>query len=52
MIAASTALIAEALLPMLVDTMIPAATEATHDYSCLIVVIGFLTAFVLTKAGD
>jgi ZIP family zinc transporter len=36
---------------MLVDTMIPEATESTHDYSGLIAVIGFLGAFLLTKLG-
>ena len=47
-----TAVAAGAILAMLVDTMIPEATEATHDYSGLIAVIGFLAAFVLTKSGE
>ena len=51
LIAGVTAVAAGALLAMLVDTMIPEATEATHDYSGLIAVIGFLLAFVLTKLG-
>ncbi len=51
-IAAVTAVAAGAILAMLVDTMIPEATEATHDYSGLIAVIGFLLAFVLTKSGS
>ena len=50
-LAAVTAVAAGAILAMLVDTMIPEATEATHDYSGLIAVIGFLIAFVLTKSG-
>jgi ZIP family zinc transporter len=50
-IAAVTAIAAGAILAMLVDTMIPEATEATHDYSGLIAVVGFLLAFVLTKSG-
>lgn len=50
-IAAVTAVAAGAILAMLVDTMIPEATEATHDYSGLIAVIGFLLAFILTKSG-
>ncbi len=50
-IAAVTAVAAGAILAMLVDTMIPEATEATHDYSGLIAVIGFLVAFILTKSG-
>ena len=49
LIAAVTAVAAGAILAMLVDTMIPEATEATHDYSGLIAVVGFLLAFVLTK---
>ena len=51
LIAAVAAVAAGAILAMLVDTMIPEATEATHDYSGLIAVIGFLAAFVLTKSG-
>lgn len=51
LIAAVTAVAAGAILAMLVDTMIPEATEATHDYSGLIAVAGFLAAFVLTKSG-
>ena len=49
-IAAVTAVAAGAILAMLVDTMIPEATAETHDYSGLIAVVGFLIAFVLTKA--
>ena len=37
------------LLAMLVDTMIPEATEETHEFSGLIAVAGFLLAFMLTK---
>ena len=51
LIAGVTAIAAGAILAMLVDTMIPEATESTHDYSGLIAVIGFLAAFVLTKSG-
>ncbi|MCU6456149.1 ZIP family zinc transporter [Sphingomonas sp. A2-49] len=51
LIAAVTAIAAGAILSMLVDTMIPEATESTHDYSGLIAVIGFLGAFVLSKSG-
>ena len=50
-VAATTAVAAGAILAMLVDTMIPEATEATHDYSGLIAVVGFLLAFILTKSG-
>jgi zinc transporter, ZIP family len=48
---AVTAVAAGAILAMLVDTMIPEATSATHAYSGLIAVVGFLAAFVLSKAG-
>lgn len=51
LIAGVTAVAAGAILAMLVDTMIPEATEATHDYSGLIAVAGFLAAFMLTKLG-
>ncbi|RDE04850.1 ZIP family metal transporter [Sphingomonas aracearum] len=51
LIAGTTAVAAGAILAMLVDTMIPEATEATHEYSGLIAVAGFLLAFVLTKLG-
>ena len=51
LIAAVTAVAAGAILAMLVDTMIPEATEATHDFSGLIAVIGFLGAFVLSKVA-
>lgn len=51
LIAAVTAVAAGAILAMLVDTMIPEATESTHDYSGLIAVCGFLAAFVLSKSG-
>lgn len=51
LIAAVTAIAAGAILSMLVDTMIPEATESSHDYSGLIAVIGFLGAFVLSKSG-
>jgi ZIP family zinc transporter len=51
LIAGTTAVAAGAILAMLVDTMIPEATESTHEYSGLIAVIGFLLAFILTKLG-
>jgi ZIP family zinc transporter len=50
-IAATTAIAAGAILAMLVDTMIPEATEQTHEFSGLITVAGFLLAFVLSKIG-
>jgi ZIP family zinc transporter len=48
-IAATVAVAAGAILSMLVDTMIPEAFHETHDFAGLITVIGFLTAFLLTK---
>lgn len=50
-VAGVTAIAAGAILAMLVDTMIPEATEETHEYSGLIAVAGFLAAFVLSKLG-
>lgn len=48
-IAAVTAVAAGAILAMLVDTMIPEATEGGHEYSGLIAVAGFFLAFMLSK---
>lgn len=52
LVAATTAVAAGAILAMLVDTMIPEATESTHEYTGLITVGGFLLAFVLSKLGE
>jgi ZIP family zinc transporter len=49
-IAAVTAFAAGAILAMLADTMIPEAFEETHNFTGLITVIGFLAAFVLSRA--
>lgn len=51
-IAATTAVAAGAILAMLSDTMIPEAFEEAHDFTGLITVLGFLLAFILTKAGQ
>jgi ZIP family zinc transporter len=51
-IAATTAVAAGAILAMLADTMIPEAFEEAHNFAGLITVLGFLTAFVLTKLGS
>lgn len=48
-IAAVTAVAAGAILAMLVDTMIPEATEGSHEYSGLLAVAGFLLAFALSR---
>src|SRR5215212_650524 len=48
-IAAITAFAAGAILAMLADTMIPEAFEEAHDFTGLITVIGFLSAFVLSR---
>jgi ZIP family zinc transporter len=50
-VAATTAVAAGAILAMLVDTMIPEAFEAAHDFAGLITVAGFLSAFALSKLG-
>ena len=50
-IAAITALAAGAILTMIADTMIPEAFERTHLYAGLIATLGFLTAFVIGRAG-
>jgi len=51
-IAGTTAVAAGAILAMLADTMIPEAFEEAHDFAGLITVLGFLTAFALTKMGE
>ena len=50
-IAATTAVAAGAILSMLADTMIPEAFEEVHDFTGMIMVAGFMTAFILTKLG-
>ena len=50
-IAATTAVAAGAILSMISDTMIPEAFEVAHNYAGLITVLGFLSAFVLSKYG-
>jgi ZIP family zinc transporter len=49
-VAAASAIAAGAILAMLADTMIPEAFETVHEYTGLITVLGFLTAFWLSKA--
>jgi ZIP family zinc transporter len=51
-VAATTAVAAGAILSMLVDTMIPEAFDEAHNFAGLIAVLGFLSAFVLSKLGD
>lgn len=51
LIAGVTAVAAGAILAMLTDTMIPEATEETHEMTGLITVAGFLAAFVVSKMG-
>jgi ZIP family zinc transporter len=48
-IAATTATAAGAILAMLSDTMIPEAFEYAHTFTGLITVLGFLTAFIISK---
>jgi ZIP family zinc transporter len=49
-VAATTAVAAGAILAMLADTMMPEAFEEAHDLAGLVTVIGFLAAFLMTKA--
>lgn len=50
-VAATSAFAAGAILAMVADTMIPEATENTHEFSGLLTAAGFLGAFALTKLG-
>lgn len=49
LVAAASAVAAGAILAMLADTMIPEAFETVHEYTGLITVLGFLSAFWLSK---
>jgi ZIP family zinc transporter len=51
-VAATTATAAGAILAMLADTMLPEAFETVHDFTGLITVAGFLTAFLIGKLGE
>jgi len=48
-LAGITAIAAGAILSMLADTMIPEAFEKVHNFTGLIMVAGFLTAYLLSK---
>ncbi|MGE5427326.1 MAG: ZIP family metal transporter [Methylococcaceae bacterium] len=48
-VAATVAVAAGGILAMISDTMIPEAFEVGHDFIGLITVLGFLSAFILTK---
>jgi ZIP family zinc transporter len=48
-IAATTAVAAGAILSMLADTMMPEAFAEAHDWAGVITVLGFLSAFMLSK---
>ena len=50
-IAAVVAVAAGGILAMLSSTMIPEAYEEAHDFIGIITVLGFLTAFLLSKMG-
>ncbi len=51
-VAATTALAAGAILAMFADTMIPEAFDEAHTAAGLVTMIGFLTAFMLSKWGS
>lgn len=51
-VAATLAIAAGAILTMLSDTMIPEAFEKGHNVIGIITVIGFLTAFMLSKLSE
>lgn len=50
-IAATLAIAAGAILCMLADTMIPEAFEKGHAWAGMVTAMGFLTAFMLSRAG-
>jgi ZIP family zinc transporter len=49
--AATLALASGALLTMIADTMLPEAFQETHEFTGLIMSLGFLLAFVLSQMG-
>jgi zinc transporter, ZIP family len=49
-IASITALAAGAILAMIIDTMVPEATEEVHEATGLIAAVGFFIAFLLSRA--
>lgn len=49
-IAVITAVAAGAILTMVADTMIPEAFERTHLYAGLLAAVGFLSAFIISRA--
>jgi zinc transporter, ZIP family len=51
-ISATVAVAAGGILAMLSSTMIPEAYEEAHDFIGIITVLGFLTAFLLTKLEE
>jgi len=50
LLAVGSAIAGGAILAMLADTMIPEAYDGTHDLAGIITVIGFLSAFLMSKA--
>ena len=50
-IAATIAVAAGGILAMISDTMMPEAFEEGHDFIGVVTVLGFLSAFILTKLG-
>jgi ZIP family zinc transporter len=50
-ISATTAVAAGGILAMLSDTMMPEAFGESREFAGLVTVVGFLTAFLLTKRG-
>jgi zinc transporter, ZIP family len=49
LLAVGSAIAGGAILAMLADTMIPEAYDGTHDLAGIITVIGFLSAFLVSK---
>jgi ZIP family zinc transporter len=50
-LAFATAVAAGGILTMIADTMIPEAYAVDHDYTGLLVTLGFLSAFTLHAVG-
>jgi ZIP family zinc transporter len=50
-LSATTAVAAGAILAMLSDTMMPEASEGSHEFTGVLTVLGFLAAFVFSHLG-
>jgi ZIP family zinc transporter len=51
-VSATTAIAAGAILAMLSDTMMPEASQGSHEFTGVLTVLGFLVAFVFSHLHE